>query len=247
MEKLNRIGEKHITNEGYLIKIIEYTNIHNCSIKFENGIILNNIQYRVVKTGQIKNRFHPSMYGKGYLGLGNYKTSINGKRTKCYIMWKNMLQRCYSENYHLRTPTYKDCEVCEEWLNFQNFAKWFEENYIEGYVLDKDLLSKGNKIYSPETCCFIPPEINSIIAGYTNRNKDLPLGVQKCKKSKKYTASLTLNYKSIYCGGYETIEEAFNKVIEFKNSHIENILIQHKNNLSEEIFNTIKNYTIDGK
>lgn len=247
MEKKNRVGEKHITNEGYIVEITEYINVHNCSIKFENSIVLSNVYYSAVKTGQIKNPYHPSTCGKGCIGLGNYKTSIDGKHTKYYTMWKNMLQRCYSESYHLRTPTYIDCEVCEEWLNFQNFAKWFEDNYIENYVLDKDLLIKGNKIYSLENCCFIPPEINSIIAGYTNRNKDLPLGVQKCKKTKKYTASLTLNYKSICYGRYETIKEASNKVIELKNSHIKNILIQYKNNLSEKTFNAIQNYIIDEK
>ncbi len=247
MKKKNRVGEKHTTNEGYIVEIIEYINVHNCSIKFENNIVLSNVYYSAVKNGQIKNPYHPCIYSKGYIGLGNYKTSIDGKHTKYYTMWKNMFQRCYSESYHLRTPTYIGCEVCEEWLNFQNFAKWFENNYIKDYVLDKDILRKGNKIYSSETCCFIPSEINSIIAGYTNRNKDLSLGVQKCKKTQKYTASLTLNYKSICHGGYETIEEASNKVIEIKNSHIKNILISYKDNLSEEILNVIQNYIINEK
>lgn len=247
MKKKNRIGEKHITNENYIVEIIEYINVHNCSIKFENGIILNNIYYSAVKSGQIKNPYHPCIYDKGYVGLGNYKTSIDGNHTKYYTMWKNMFQRCYSESYHLRTPTYIGCEICEEWLNFQNFAKWFEDNYIEGYVLDKDLLSKGNKIYSPDNCCFIPSEINSIIAGYTNRNKDLPLGVQKCKKSKKYITSLTLNYKSTHHGRYETIEEASNAIIKVKNLHIKNMLILYKDNLNEKILNAIQNYIIDEK
>lgn len=59
-------------------------------------------------------------------------------------------------------PTYEGCTVCDEWLYFSNFKKWFDENYIEGFQLDKDIIIRGNKVYSPQTCCFVPKEINII-------------------------------------------------------------------------------------
>jgi len=71
--------------------------------------------------------------------------------------WENMKQRCYSEIYQKQYPTYKGCYVCDEWLNdYETFKKWFYEHYKESFVLDKDILFEGNKIYSPETCCFCP-------------------------------------------------------------------------------------------
>ena len=103
------------------------------------------------------------IYGIGFIGVGNYKSRNKTGHTKAYNAWAAMLQRCYDSKLHLRNPTYKECSVIEEWYNFQNFAGWFEKNYIDGYQLDKDLLIKGNKIYSPETCCFVPKEINLIL------------------------------------------------------------------------------------
>jgi hypothetical protein len=71
-----------------------------------------------------------------------------------------MMMRCYSLKWSSKFPTYKDCIVDERWHNFQIFGEWFEENYVEGFELDKDILGKSSKIYSPETCCFVPQEIN---------------------------------------------------------------------------------------
>ena len=90
MNKKNSVGEKYNTNEGYIIEITEYINVHKCSIKFENGVILNDVYYSAVKTGQIKNPYHPSNCNNGYVGIGNYKTSIDGKHTRYYTIWKNI-------------------------------------------------------------------------------------------------------------------------------------------------------------
>ena len=109
----------------------------------------------------IKNPYHPAVYGIGYIGEGE------GEKGRVYNIWKKVLQRCYSKEYHIKKPTYIGCSVVKEWLNFQNFAKWYKKNYkpetMEGWHLDKDILVKGNKIYSPETCCFVPADINSLL------------------------------------------------------------------------------------
>lgn len=87
-----------------------------------------------------------------------------------------MLERCYSARYQERKPTYKGCSVCDEWLNYQNFAKWYDDNYyeIKGEImcLDKDILVKGNKIYSPENCVFVPNYINVLFARIGCKNKE---------------------------------------------------------------------------
>lgn len=102
------------------------------------------------------------------VGINDYKGSvfINGKTIPSYQTWKHMLERCYMEVPRVgRKNTYADCSVCDEWLRFSNFKKWYDENYRDGYQIDKDILIQGNRIYSPETCCFVPNEINAVTKG----------------------------------------------------------------------------------
>lgn len=100
-------------------------------------------------------------------------------KTNAYVVWCDMLRRCYSEKYHKKKPTYKGCSVCDEWLLFSNFKRWFDENYIDGYCLDKDIIVKGNKVYSPDTCCFVPKCINSLLTNRKMHRGLEPIGVSK--------------------------------------------------------------------
>lgn len=88
---------------------------------------------------------------------------VDGKQVTCpfYRVWQSMLTRCYSDKYQAKQPTYIGCMVCEEWLIFSNFRKWMVKQNWEGNQLDKDLLFKGNKKYSPEACVFVPRIVNS--------------------------------------------------------------------------------------
>lgn len=83
-------------------------------------------------------------------------------KTKAYNRWRNMLYRCYCEEFLNEHPTYKGCSICEDWKYFSKFKEWFDAHNVSGWALDKDLLIENNKLYSPETCCFIPFEINAI-------------------------------------------------------------------------------------
>jgi hypothetical protein len=159
MKKLNRVGEKFTTNEGYGVKIVEYFNNTNCTIQFKNGTIIKNREYKDIKKGNVKNLIHKSVYNVGFTGTGRYSYKTH---SKIYITWQSMLQRCYDGKYQQKYPTYKECTVCDDWHNLQVFAEWFEENYKENCALDKDVLLKGNKIYNPENCTFIPQEINKL-------------------------------------------------------------------------------------
>lgn len=91
------------------------------------------------------------------LGMNDYDGIVRGR--KFYEMWYSMLCRCYSEKY----PSYIGCSVCEEWLSLVKFKEWFDENYVDGWQLDKDLIHKQNKIYSADTCSFVPSKVNTFI------------------------------------------------------------------------------------
>ena len=165
--KLNRIGEERLNNFGSKMIITRYKNAIDIDVYFpEYDWTFKNSAYKEFKNGKIKCPYKRSVCGVGYIGEGKYKVKENGKNTRVYDTWHDMLRRCYDSKFHEKRPTYVDCEVCEEWHNFQNFAKWYDNNYyeIEGerMHLDKDILVKHNKIYSSETCVFVPHAINSL-------------------------------------------------------------------------------------
>lgn len=103
------------------------------------------------------------VYGVGTSDKGKHLAWFNGRKTKAYNAWSNMLQRCYSQKELERYPTYIGCSVCNEWLSFQSFAEWYELNHPKdggSYDLDKDLKVLGNKVYSPDTCLFVSQQVN---------------------------------------------------------------------------------------
>jgi hypothetical protein len=177
----------------------------------------------------------------GTLGEGKYVSRINSIRTKEYIAWDAMLQRCYDPKLHKRHPSYKDCIVCEEWLNFQNFAEWFNNNYIEGCQLDKDLLVKDNKLYSPETCCFVPQEVNLSLIKPMNK-RIYPLGVYK--HHNKFVAHVKENKISKYKGIFSTITEAANCYKEEKEKQLIQLAIKYTDVLSKDAYTALINYKI---
>jgi hypothetical protein len=239
MAKLNRVGEKYTTNEGYIIEITEYNSSNDVEISFQNGYKVK-CQFISVLKGNIKNPYHKSVCGVGFLGDGVYKTNTNKKETKTYKHWRSMLQRCYNEKAIERRKNYKGCTVVEEWHNFQNFAKWFEDNYMEGWQLDKDILVKGNKVYSPQTCCFLPPEINIQFTSKTNKKLS---GIVKRKNS--FLCQVGINGKRVYIGSYKTEEEAAYNYRITREDYIKVLANKYKQELSDQVFNTLINFKIE--
>lgn len=244
-EKIDRTGEVGYNNQGLKMEIIEYKNAIDMMVKFENGYIAKNVSYGNFKNGTIKNPYFPSVFGMGYIGEGNYKTKNNGKTTKIYKTWQNMLRRCYNDKDIIKNPTYKNCSVCKEWHNFQNFAEWFDKNYYEieneRMELDKDILIKGNKIYSPNKCVFVPQNINNLFIKNDINRGSLPIGVQKLKKCKKFSATCG----DFYIGIFDTPEEAFDAYKEFKENYIKQIADKYKNKIPKKLYNAMYNREVN--
>lgn len=163
-----------------------------------------------------------------------------GKSLKSYKVWTSMLVRCYSDKYHQKEPSYIGCRVCEDWLYFSNFKKWFDKNYIDGYELDKDIVGgKENKIYSPQTCCFVPKFINNIVVNH-KIDRNLPTGVYLVHN--KYQVYLREKGKQKFFGTYSSLEEA-RKVssqewFRYRNSIIEEYY--SKGYINNHIYSTLK-------
>lgn len=189
----------------------------------------------------MKNLYNKTVYGVGYIGEGKYKITINTQRTKVSNAWKNMIQRCYkgSETH----PSYKDVLVCEEWHNFQNFAKWFEENHIDEWHLEKDILKKGNKIYSPENCCFVPPEINYLFIKCTRKRGEYPIGISLVHD--RFQVTLRKNKKTINLGRFDTTEEAFYVYKVAKEDYIKEMAEIWKPLIETRVYEALYNYQVE--
>ena len=247
--KINRINELAYNKQKLMMKIIKYNGNNDIDIEFENGWIARNRSYFDFKKGSIKNPYCPSVYGIGFLGEGEYSAGLNKRHTKEYVLWKNMLKRCYDNDYQEKLPTYKGCSVCKEWHNFQNFAKWFNENYYEvddeRMELDKDIFVKDNKIYSPSTCCFVPQRINKLFTKRQNKRGDLPIGLKYNKKLKIQVSCDTGNGRRKHLGYYDTETEAFQVYKEFKENYIKQVADEYKDKIPEKLYNALYCYEVE--
>lgn len=251
-EMSNRIGETSITTYGSLMTIVEYINYNNIIVKFNESGYIKTTAYDQFKEGRVKSPYCKSVCHQGYIGEGKYKPKIDGKITKQYEAWHNMIQRCYSANYQATRPTYKICTVCNEWLNFQNFAEWYDNNYYEvesnsqrGMNLDKDILKKNNTVYCPEYCVFVPDRINLLFIKVDKIRGNLPVGVNKPKNNKRYTAHFSNGIKQEKLGLFDTPEEAFQAYKKRKESYIKEVAEEYKKVIPQRLYEALYRYEVE--
>ncbi|HBI73638.1 MAG TPA: hypothetical protein DEG06_05140 [Lachnospiraceae bacterium] len=163
---------------------------------------------------------------------------------KAYKAWKSMINRC-TGTYNFEI--YKDVTICDEWNDYANFEKWYETNIYEfdgTLELDKDLLSRHKKIYSPNTCCFLPKNINTLIASTSSRNQYLPgVSVNVRKNRVTYTATVKDGGKVI-TKTFKTQKEAFYFYKEKKEKIIKETANEYRDVLPEHIYNALIQYEI---
>ena len=155
-----------------------------------------------------------------------------------------MLQRCYDPKYQKEEPTYKGCKVEDYLLNFQNMGEWIESNYYEisgeTMCLDKDILYKGNKVYSRETCIFVPKRINSLFTKRDNARGDSPIGVYPVP-SGNYQVHCNNGYGKLdYLGTYLTKEEAFQVYKQYKEKVIKETIDSYKGKIPELFYSRLR-------
>lgn len=156
-----KAGDKYKTiNDGDL-EIINYKNSRCVSYRFVETGFCGVTQAGNIKRGTVKDRLRPSVFGVGFVGDGDYKQTTHKYH---YNMWKGILERCYSEKYHKRFPSYIGCSICEEWKNFQVFSAWLDDNLPntkDRWEIDKDIKIDGNRIYSPDACSVVSSQDNN--------------------------------------------------------------------------------------
>lgn len=192
-----------------------------------------------MENGELNVKSKRKVYGVGINDSG-YNIQEKGKGYVCpfYLKWRNMLQRCYSKN------KYDDCEVCESWKVFSHFKEWavsqdIPSEELSKYHLDKDLLRNGSKLYSPETCCFLPPLVNTFMTNCIGGN---PLkGTTYKKRSGLIFAQVKnpITGKTEYLGTCSTREEGHYLWLQRKKEILEDILVTEKQ-LSCKIVNALR-------
>lgn len=167
------------------------------------------------------------------------------KNKLAYTRWHGMLERCYSKTYQEQHPTYESCYVCEQWLNFSAFLEWFNDNYVSGYDLDKDILIQGNKVYSPETCCFVPNEINKLLTDRKLHRGECCLGV-RVKNGRYYARCNNNTGHPVPLGGFASEDDAFQAYASFKADVISGVAKDYfsKGLIKQNVYKALLNYKI---
>lgn len=240
-------NREYILNDGERCRII--------SVKGKGKVVVEFLGYEgeshevykenLVK-GKVKNPFKPTVSGVGVIGNGEYntKTSING--VNIYRLWVRMIQRsCYNKTQE-RSPSYKGCSVDEVFTKYQEFAKWcFSQEFIlKSYQLDKDLLVRGNKIYSPKTCCFLPRELNDLLSYRKAVNSNCLIGVTDNGKG-RYVAKIMTNSEQRYLGTFNTPEEAFYAYKEAKEDYIKEVANKYKDRIDIRAYEALMKYEVN--
>lgn len=186
------------------------------------------------------------VFGVGINDYDKEVTDNDGRVIKSYRIWSGVIKRCYDEKTQKKAPAYIGCTVCDEWKYFSNFKKWFDKHYIEDYQLDKDILVQGNRIYSPNTCCFVPQRINTILLDCRASRGKYKIGVSYHKRNNKYGASVNMNGKLKHLGYFTTEEEAYKEYCKNKKEIIKSTALEYlnKGEISEEVCNALLNYKI---
>lgn len=239
IEKIE-LGKTYSTKRNGDLKVVELMESNKSKVEFYNGYVTIAQNVNIFRGG-VKNPYHPSVFGIGYVGIGKY----NSKNKDIYERWKAIIQRCYDENSRHLYKSYEGVSMCKEWECLQNFAKWYEENYkpetMQGWALDKDILSEGIKIYSPSTCAFVPPSINNVLVKAEGVNDNNPTGV--IKKRNKYFVCFYKGGEIFHSSGYDTKEEASECYRFEKDKYIRELIEEYKDKLDVRIYNKLINYT----
>lgn len=154
-----------------------------------------------------------SVFGVG-MNDADYQVAkrVNGVQRICpaYKCWKGMLKRSYSDKFKSKHHTYADAHVCDEWKKFMEFRRWWVDHQVDGWCLDKDILTPGGKKYSPETCIFVPHWINCFTIGRDAARGKYAIGVSLFKRDAVFSSSHKHPFtgKIIHVGYFKTEAEA---------------------------------------
>lgn len=221
-----KVGETYLTNRGYTVDVVEYVDAYNIKVKFREPLEHTRwCRSGDLRKGKVANLLERVYYGVGYCGYGKYLLKPNDDK-RCGNTWMHMLERCYDKvRQPIQYKSYIGCSVDERWHCYQDFAKFYHEDIYrkDNWQLDKDLIVPNNKVYGPDTCAFVPQEINKILTLNISKRGKYLIGVSMVKPE----ANKSRPYYARVVHGDEVISSYFKSEIEaheFYKFHKESII-----------------------
>ena len=197
----------------------------------------------VVK-GKVSDKLQKGVKGVGI--KGSHPSRVDGVLDKSYNTWCNMLLRCYDKSKKDSFRNYQDCYVSENFKNLELFSEWCNKQIgfnEDGWHLDKDILVKGNKIYSEDTCCFVPQQLNKVILNSRKIRGKHPIGVTVSNSG--FKANMSKYGKIVYLGSYRTVEEAFQAYKQAKEAYVKEVVNKWKDKIDPRVYNTLMKYEVE--
>lgn len=242
------VGKICISKSSGDFKVLKYNNAKDVEIQFLKTGYEATVGLGHIKIGNVKDPYAPSVHGVGVTGT-KYPITVDDVITKEYVLWVDMLQRCYSDSFKKKRPTYEGCEASENFKSFEYFYEWCHKQIgfgNQGWQLDKDLLFKGNKVYSEDSCVFIPHEINSLLIKSNTSRGEYLIGVCWDKAKNAFKAQVRKNKgKSEHLGLFNTEIEAFNAYKVAKESFVREQANKWKGKIDERAYEALMNYTVE--
>ena len=234
------------------IIVVEYRDSKNVLVKFLDTGFESVVFLSCVLNGNIKDKMKPTIYGIGVCGDERVTNSF-GRKVKEYRFWSSMIQRCYDPKLKVAFPSYEGCTTSENFKYYPYFKDWCNNqvgfNSIDSkgkdFALDKDILVKGNKIYSEGTCCFVPYEINNLLSSSKATRGSSPIGVSFHKRDHKYQAYLNTGTSRVHLGYFVTSEEAFEVYKQAKETHIKEVANKWKDQIDPRAYEALMNYQVE--
>jgi len=245
------VGDIFKTNEGYEVKLIKYDDASNIVVKFldKYGVeVKTNAQ--AARNGSVANPYHKSVYGVACYG----EPSDSWNTCKpIYMTWAGMVERVYVPSAWVKHPNYKECKIIESWHNFANYYEWAK--YQVGsrtprWQLDKDIICKGNKLYSPEFCSYVPSQLNALFTKREAERGEYPIGVMRYKTRQgrwslhAMVCDPDLGKRITGCGG-GTTEECFAWYKEQKETIIKRQAEKYKDRIDVRVYEALYKYQVE--
>lgn len=181
--------------------------------------------------------------GRGYTSLPQY-SQWHSMRSRCRIgSAEQVRNECYLGCTH--DPSWHSYDVWMDWAKQQiGFLNRDEKGAV--WQLDKDILIKGNKYYSPETCVFVPAALNKFLTNSRAARGEHPVGVIYHKANGNYIAAITRGTADKkHLGCFATPEAAFQTYKVAKEDYARKLAIKYAGLVDPRVTDALSSYTVN--
>lgn len=241
----NMEGKIFPTNEYGDLEILDYQNSRHVLVRFLDTNYQKVVRMDAIYNGEVRDYLKPSICGVGIIG-DKYPVAVGRVHVREYTIWAGMIHRCYNPLCLARDPTYVGCGVSTNFAYYPYFYEWCH-NQIGfnnlGWHMDKDLLFKGNKLYSEDTCVFLPAQINVALTNNTSNRGSYPVGVSFEKN--KYRARWQQNGRTFNAGSFDNEMDAFLAYKLHREQYLITLAYQYEPLLDPRAFEALLHYQVD--